>query len=354
MNIGCNTGIAAGCIDHCAALAIPGVKETFEFDDIQKITIQFAKELKEARPMPFFSSDLTDYRSKNGAGDWKSGVDIVRLWIDVADFVPNVSSAIGRGKFEVAWQMSKMGALNRVSTNDSETNAKHREKWGIDRTKGKRHKNLQPLHLSSQSSTALSALMGIGCFTGGLMTPRGFYSVIPLLGVRDNDAFPTGEAIIPYSGEQPVVPSPGDDVRIVLSQHLPLIAHESFDCPIIHLHGCILPKTVGKYQDRLSNQMIENCFLIQDPNSNGILIVYFLGSTVTRILAPEEVDIASTASLDVVVKNALHGTKYANNRMLSLSLMRQCAQSEIIRKALSMDNVDIYQWYKTILNEDEI
>jgi hypothetical protein len=103
------SGCSVGC-DFCGLEAKKGVSGTLHWDDIVYIAEKFGKYMKKADTFLYYATDPLDWR-----GNGRDYQDVSALFEEKAGYHPFVSTAVPRGREELALEMLLKGKLDRVS-----------------------------------------------------------------------------------------------------------------------------------------------------------------------------------------------------------------------------------------------
>lgn len=222
LTYGCN-----GACNFCGFGAIPGVRSHIPFPVVRRIIVTYGEALRSAgKPFFYWASDPFDYRSLDDGREVTYG-DVHALVERELRYSPYVSTVVPKGSGDAVTKFIDLGG--RIDRLSSHGNGRARDPIApviAYLAKEVLHVQIRNLDVHADPVRRLVApsgddQVGIGCFTGMLITPRGVYSVVQTN--KYHPATPQIQFVVPFRGEQPDhTPREGDDVRTVLQQHIPL------------------------------------------------------------------------------------------------------------------------------------
>ena len=290
LSFGCN----GGC-EKCGLDAIPGVRDNLPFELIEQFVARYERELQVSKPFLYWASDPLDYRSPRAGGGTHTYHDVETLFQKKLGYRPFVSTVIPKGSEDVVQNLT---TIDRLSIGKNEDYLKKRglltkinQQGDYGHPKAIDNYHVTMLNLGAEHTefeNEVGENMGIGCFNGMLITPRGVYSVIQSLGWNPNA--PQRQFVIPYEGKISRAPQVGDDVRDVLKNHVPILERSSG-----HLQRQTWKKDESIYQYFITQN---------DENSDKILFVGYQGVRVNHILSEEKLDLLINRF--VIYKKACH------------------------------------------------
>ncbi len=322
---GCNAGINAGCGKWCGLDAIQGVRHHIPFNVLEEIVDRHGDMLLGNQTPLYYASDVSDYRD----GD-KRYKDVERLFEEQCEYRPYVSTVFAKGSEDAMRNVH----VHRISIGENTHSLLERGLLEVHQESLRERIHPMPLGLSGGEATKLSPT-GIGCFNGLLMNSRGVYFITQNVGV--NSAAPQKKLVIPYIGDNPVTPQPGDDIRSVLSQHIPLLA--------------VLRDPLGRHEvmqfvrrhTKQSLTALPNVTFINDPATTEFapLAVIFQGTKITRVVSPEDYTMNTGSSLAANLESVRASAvgHYPVGKIISTCILWTLLQIDLLERFYSENPV---------------
>jgi hypothetical protein len=102
-------GCSIGC-DFCGVEAKKGVRARMPFEDIERLADLFGQELALSQPITYWATDPLDWSDET-----RDYEDILRLFVNKLGYKPYVSTAIPKGKENLALKLLLQNKISRVS-----------------------------------------------------------------------------------------------------------------------------------------------------------------------------------------------------------------------------------------------
>jgi hypothetical protein len=173
------TGCTVGCPD-CNFNASKNIRSKLSWDAINEIVDRFGDSLRENDVIMYYASDPLDWEDIQG----RDYFDVQEMIFEKTGFLPEVTTAVPKGKEELARKLWRSKARVRISL--SGVNKKRigiqqiDEKWG-DPGNPESHTishGDRLLYKAGQSFNYAQINESIGCKDGGYVTPEGVWSIM--------------------------------------------------------------------------------------------------------------------------------------------------------------------------------
>ncbi|MCL5795309.1 MAG: hypothetical protein M1338_03040 [Patescibacteria group bacterium] len=224
-------GCSKGC-PFCGFDAPLGTRDYIPYSQLANLFQRYGKQINKTQPFLYWASEPSDYISREHLEN-KTYQDVHQLAIEYAGYSPHITSRETRNN---AWlnflklqNMSEGGA--RVSVyglSQKETEIikeKTNSEVGIV---GENTSHIKGLGRSFSFSEFGQQSIGIGCFNGVLLTPRGLYNVIQ---VPLSEKFPQGQIVVPIEKQDNKAIKKGDSILNILKGNI--AAHIRLDTPFV-------------------------------------------------------------------------------------------------------------------------
>ncbi|HBM45661.1 MAG: hypothetical protein UT05_C0004G0034 [Parcubacteria group bacterium GW2011_GWF2_38_76] len=186
-------GCSKGC-KFCGLDAVPGVSDHIPFEQLKNFFSKYGKELSVSEPFLYYASEPADYRSEDKEGRVVAYKDVEALAHDNSGYIPTITTReindeswlnfLGERTNKEDVRVSVYGKFKDVDIPDQ-----------IDASKTLIYKHDKiPLGKDITRENQEGSLVGIGCFDGILVTPRGIYNVMQ---IPVSIEYPQGQMIVP-------------------------------------------------------------------------------------------------------------------------------------------------------------
>ena len=176
--------------------------------------------------------------------------------------------------------------------------------------------------------------LGIGCLDGAVLTPHGVYSITQVFGPQSFESAPERQFVVPFRRDANTkLPEVGDDVRWVLSNHLPLLSDNSKSNAELGLEAQSVHRLLLKFRDRI-DESLPNVVLIPDPDQwiREIHVVVFNKDTVIEVTPSTEYRLMdSETSLQDSLRAAYQGTTTVSLRSFGSFAMQEVQRDLVMR-----------------------
>ncbi len=189
-------GCSGGC-QFCGLDAPEGIREHIPFFQLSNLFHKFNFSLKKSDPFLYWASEPHDYSYRKWLRK-KTYKDVHNLASRQLGYQPHITTRIS---FDKQWFdfVSKRGKRSRLSVfGSSLEKIKELKKKTTIELYGKNRNHYQGLGMSFQKDIPHKKrpLVGIGCFNGVLLTPRGIYNIIQ---VPVSSKYPQGQVVMPVT-----------------------------------------------------------------------------------------------------------------------------------------------------------
>ncbi|MCX6745407.1 MAG: hypothetical protein NTX00_00105 [Candidatus Parcubacteria bacterium] len=204
-------GCSKGC-PFCGFDAVPGVREAIPYPQLANLFKNYGRLLGERTPFLYWASEPSDYKI-----DDKTYEDVQELAETYAGYQPFISSRETRNQSWIQYLdtkgKSRISAFGIQDPKIFNLQSLNIEVAGL----GKEH--FKGLGVSSLTNKIddMKDRVGIGCYNGLLLTPRGLYNIYQ---VYISEKFPQGQMVVPFNGFEERKIKKGDSLSRVLHSNI--------------------------------------------------------------------------------------------------------------------------------------